>query len=47
MDKDEVLVKDNISADYFFILLNGKVRIEKEVDVITTNCWPKTTKSWS
>jgi hypothetical protein len=46
LKKDEVLFRDETSANYFYFLLKGRVRVEKVVDVNSINYWPKTSKSW-
>ena len=44
--KDEVLFKDQCSAEYIYFLTAGRLKVEKEVIVEATNYWPKKDASW-
>jgi len=44
--KDEVLFKDQCSADYIYFLTEGKLKVEKEVIVEATNYWPQKDNLW-
>jgi hypothetical protein len=40
LNKDECLFRDDTSADYMYLLVKGRLRVEKEVDVSAANHWP-------
>lgn len=40
LNKDECLFRDGTSADYMYLLVKGRLRVEKEVDVSAVNHWP-------
>ena len=46
MQKDEVLFEDHTLADTLYFLVDGKLRIEKEVDVCNQNFWPTKESEW-
>lgn len=46
MKKDEVLFEDQTMADTLYFLVDGKLRVEKEVDVCNQNFWPTKDCEW-
>lgn len=39
--KDEVVFCDGTQADYIYLLVKGRLRVEKEVEVSSVNHWPE------
>lgn len=46
LKKDEILFKDGMKGDNLYILLQGSLRLQKEVLVHKDNYWPTTHKTW-
>ena len=46
MQKDEVLFEDQTLADTLYFIVNGMLRVEKEVDVTNQNFWPTNDCEW-
>lgn len=47
LKKDEYLFRDGANAtNSFFILIDGAIRLEKQVEIKRENFWPVTAKGW-
>jgi hypothetical protein len=47
LHKDECLLRDNTEAEYVYFFIQGRLRVEKEVDVSALNYWPHSKSTWS
>ncbi len=45
--KNEVVFCDGTPADYVYLLIKGRLRVEKEVEVSSVNHWPEKNASWT
>ena len=46
LNKDEILCRENCWQNYTYLLVEGKVRVEKTVFVEQMNYWPKKHEEW-
>ena len=44
--KDECLFRDRTAAEYVYFFVQGRLRVEKEVDVSALNYWPQSKCTW-
>ena len=46
LQKDECLCREGMALNYVYFLMNGRLRVEKEVDVYDKNYWPTDKHAW-
>ena len=46
LDKDECLCREGQALNFVYLLVKGRLRIEKEIDVNDKNYWPTDKHSW-
>ena len=46
LEKDECLVRESTASNYLYFLIEGKLKVEKEVIVKYQNRWPMKADDW-
>lgn len=47
LEKDECLIRESTASNYVYFLIEGKLKVEKEVVVKYKNRWPVKTDEWA